>query len=151
MDDRSLTPDFSVSPQLEPSDLGVAARQGYRSIIINRPDGEGGQPGAAEMSEAGRRHGLDVRYVPVNCGEITDSDLAAFQEVALNLPGPILAYCRTGTRSAMLWALSQAGHLSTDAILSTAKQAGYDLEGLRPRLDAMSPAVAGTGQGALHG
>jgi sulfide:quinone oxidoreductase len=86
--------------------------------------------------EAAARHGLEVRYVPVVSGNLTDADVAAFRAAMLDLPAPSLAFCRTGTRSITLWALSQSGHLSVDATLKTANDAGYDLEGLRPRLEA---------------
>lgn len=143
MEDRVIAPDLSVAPQIQPSDLGVAVTKGFRSIIINRPDGEGDQPSSHEIIEAAKRHGLAVRYIPVVSGQVKDEDAAAFQAAMLDLPAPALAYCRTGTRSVTLWALSQAGHLSTEAILKTAKQAGYDLEGMRPRLDAGSQSLAG--------
>jgi len=137
MDIRIIAPDLSVSPQIQPQDASVLASLGYRSIFINRPDGESDdQPGQAEMTEAAARAGLEVRYIPVVSGQVTDPDVAAFREAMAEAPAPALAYCRTGTRSTTLWALSQAGHLSADAILKTAKNAGYDLSGLADRLRA---------------
>ncbi len=144
MDIKTIAPDLSVSPQITAQDVGIAASQGFRSLIINRPDGEAGdQTDHAVIEEAARRHGLDVRYVPVVAGKVTDADVEAFDKAMHELPAPALAYCRTGTRSATLWALSQAGHLSTDAILKTASSAGYDLSGLRARLDARDKATEG--------
>ncbi|MDY7099213.1 MAG: sulfur transferase domain-containing protein, partial [Pseudomonadota bacterium] len=101
------------------------------------------QTAHAEIEAAAQRHGLEVRYVPVVSGKVTDADVEAFDKAMHELPAPALAYCRTGTRSATLWALSQAGHLSTDAILKTAASAGYDLSGLRARLDARDKAAEG--------
>ncbi|MEL6956448.1 MAG: TIGR01244 family sulfur transferase [Pseudomonadota bacterium] len=142
MEIKYIAPDLSVSDQILPQDVGLAAAQGFRSIIINRPDGESGdQPASKELVEAAARHGLEVRYVPVASGNVTDADATAFSDAMHELPAPALAFCRTGTRSTTLWALSQAGHLSTDAILKTAKQAGYDLSGLRSRLDARDASV----------
>lgn len=136
MDIKTIAPDLSVSPQIMPQDVGVAAGQGFRSIIVNRPDGEAAdQPDHQQILEAARRHGLDVRYIPVIPGQLTDDDVTAFTGAMQELPAPTLAFCRTGTRSATLWALSQAGHLSTDAILKTTTAAGYDLSGLRTRLE----------------
>ena len=144
MDIKTIAPDISVSPQLLPQDVGIAASQGFRSIIINRPDGESGdQPAYREIVEAAARHGLEARYVPVVSGQVTDADVEAFSNAMRELPAPALAFCRTGTRSATLWALSQAGHLSTPAILKTAKDAGYDLSGLQPRLNAKDASVGG--------
>lgn len=137
MDIRTIAPDLSVSGQITAQDVGVIASQGFRSIVINRPDGEASdQPRHTEIVEAATRSGLSVRYLPVVSGNVTDADVAAFAEAMEALPAPMLAFCRTGTRSTTLWALSQAGHLSTDAILKTASSAGYDLGGMRSRLDA---------------
>ena len=137
MDIRTIAPDLSVSGQITAQDVGVIASQGFRSIVINRPDGEASdQPRHAEIVEAATRSGLSVRYLPVVSGNVTDADVAAFAEAMQALPAPALAFCRTGTRSTTLWALSQAGHLSTDAILRTTASAGYDLGGMRSRLDA---------------
>jgi len=144
MDIKTIAPDLSVSPQLTVQDVGIAASQGFRSLIINRPDGESSdQPDREVIEEAARRHGMDVRYVPVVPGKVTDADVEAFDKAMHELPAPALAYCRTGTRSATLWALSQAGHLSTDAILKTAAGAGYDLSGLRARLDGSDKGTQG--------
>ena len=146
MDINTIAPDLSVSPQITQQDIGIAASQGFRSIIINRPDGESDdQPGHRAIIEAAQRHGIESRYVPVVPGNVTDADVAAFDAAMAELPAPTLAYCRTGTRSASLWALSQAGHLSTDAILQTTGAAGYDLSGLRARLDARDARASGDG------
>jgi sulfide:quinone oxidoreductase len=145
VDIRFIAPDLSVSPQIAPSDIGVAASRGFRSVIINRPDGEGEeQPTSRELVDTAKRQGVEVRFIPVESGRVTDADVAAFKQAMLDLPAPTLAFCRTGTRSITLWALSQAGHLSADAILKTASEAGYDLAGLRPRLEAKA-------EGADHG
>lgn len=137
MDIRKIAPDLSVSPQILPGDIGSLAANGFRSLIINRPDNEASeQPSAAAIAEAAARHGLEVRYLPVVPGQVRDADVAAFAAAMRELPAPALAFCRTGTRSATLWALAQAGHLSSEAILATVKQAGYDLLGLRERIEA---------------
>lgn len=144
MDIKKIAPDLSVSPQVQPQDVGVAASMGFRTIIVNRPDGESDdQPSHEAIEDAARAHGMQVRYIPITPGQITDADVAAFAEAMRDMPAPALAFCRTGTRSATLWALSQAGHLSTDAILQTVAEAGYDLGALRGRIDAASgPQVA---------
>lgn len=149
---KTLAPDFSVSPQLSEQDVGLAAAQGFRSLIINRPDGEGDdQPSHESMSAAAARHGIQVHYLPIVPGQLSDADVEAFRAALHDLPAPTLGYCRTGTRSATLWALSQAGHLSVDAILRTTAAAGYDLSGLRPRLDARDSSVAGpSGASEVH-
>jgi sulfide:quinone oxidoreductase len=131
-----LTPFLSVSDQLTPQDLGVAAAQGFKSVISNRPDGESeDQPASADLAAAAERLGLAYRHVPVVSGNITDGDIEAFSGTLKELKGPVLAFCRTGTRSTTLWALSEAWHLDPDAILKAASAAGYQLDALRPRLE----------------
>src|SRR3546814_16667400 len=78
------------------------------------------------------------RHIPVVGGSIGDSDVAAFADALEQADGPVLGFCRTGTRSTTLWALGQAGKQPTEAILKTAAAAGYDLAALRPRLDRKS-------------
>ena len=145
MEMRHVAPDFAVSPQLGPGDVGLAAAQGVRAIVCNRPDGEGDdQTPSAEIAAAAKAHGLAFRHVPVRSGAVTDADAAAMAEALSELPAPVLAYCRTGARSITLWSLAQAPRLSTPAILAAAEGAGYDLSGLADRLDARG---AGVGAG----
>ncbi|MEK0085925.1 TIGR01244 family sulfur transferase [Benzoatithermus flavus] len=139
---RKLTPFLHVSPQISEADLGVLAAQGFKSVVNNRPDGEGeGQPTSEALAAAAARLGLAYRHLPVISGRVTDEDVAAFAKELSELKGPVLAFCRTGTRSTTLWALSEAWHLDPDAILRTAAEAGYDLAALRPRLEASSRAA----------
>ncbi len=139
MDIRRISPEFAVSPQISAADVGVAAAQGVRAVICNRPDGESGdQPPADAIREACAAHGLAFRHIPITPGSVTDADLRAFRAALDEMPGPILAYCRTGTRSATLWALAKAPRLSADAILAATAEAGYDLSGQRARLDALA-------------
>ena len=146
MDIKTIAPDFSVSPQLTAQDVGLAASKGYRAILINRPDGEASeQPNHEEIFAAAERHGLNVRYIPVTPGDITRADVSNFATAMRELPAPVLAYCRTGTRSVSLWALLQAGHLSADSILKTASDAGYDISGLKDRLSAENAAGSSVG------
>jgi sulfide:quinone oxidoreductase len=150
MDIRQVTPFLSVSPQINEADLGLLVARGFKSVINNRPDGEeDGQPDDRSIAAAATRNGLAYRHIPVVSGNLTDADVTAFAQALDELQGPVLAFCRTGTRSASLWALSQAYHLDTAAILNTAASAGYNIEGLQPRLEARARAVAesaGTGQ-----
>ncbi len=148
MEIKPLTPFLSVSPQIAEVDIGILAAQGYRAIVNNRPDGEGpDQPASAALAEAAARHGIAYRHIPVVSGKITDGDVEAFAAALAELKGPVLAFCRTGTRSTSLWALSEAWHLEPDAILRAASVAGYDLTALRPRLElrARTGALAATG------
>ncbi len=131
-----LTPFLSVSPQIAEADLGTLAAQGFQAVINNRPDGEADdQPTSAALAAAAARVGLDYRYVPAVSGRITDDDVVAFDQAMAQVKGPVLAFCRTGTRSTTLWALAEARHLAPPSILATTAEAGYDLEALRPRLE----------------
>lgn len=106
---NKLSDSFAVAPQLAPEDLAEVAKQGYKSIIVNRPDGEGGpeQPTFAAMQTAAKSHGLEMRYVPVQSGGVTPADAERFRTAYAELPKPVLAYCRSGTRSSVLWNMSQ--------------------------------------------
>jgi len=100
-----LTPDFAVAPQLTPEDMAAVAEAGYKSVIINRPDYEGGpdQPTAEAVSAAAREAGLRIEYQPVVSGAMTADDVAKFAELLQTLPAPVLAYCRSGTRCTNLF------------------------------------------------
>lgn len=102
---QRLTPDFAVAPQLAPEDMAAVAEAGYKSVIINRPDYEGGadQPTAEAVSTAAREAGLRVAYQPVVSGAITADDVSRFSELLQTLPTPILAYCRSGARCTVLF------------------------------------------------
>lgn len=133
---RKLTPQLSVAPQLTPDELSAVAAQGFRTIINNRPDmEEAGQPKESDMAARAKEAGLAYAYQPVISGQISDQNIDDFAANLAKLDGPVLAFCRTGTRCTVLWALSQAGKMDTDQIMATAQQAGYDLAALRPRLE----------------
>ena len=142
MPPRTITPDLSVSPQLALDDLTAAAEAGFRTVISNRPNGEApGQPTSDAMREHARAAGLDYVHIPIVPGQIGDADVRAFGDVLEAAKGPVLAFCRTGTRSASLWALSQAGKQPSDAILAATAKAGYDLGTLEPRLAKLEAAL----------
>ncbi|KVN92050.1 NAD(FAD)-dependent dehydrogenase [Burkholderia ubonensis] len=109
MNIRKLTDTLSVSPQITAADLPALCAAGFRAIVCNRPDGEGpDQPTVAEIRAAAAPLGIAVHDLPVDSGKVTDDQAARFGALIASLPAPVLAYCRTGTRSATLWALSQA-------------------------------------------
>ncbi|PJI92077.1 sulfide:quinone oxidoreductase [Yoonia maricola] len=135
MDIKKLTSEVSVTPQVTVADLPTIKEQGFRSIICNRPDGEGAdQPTHVEIRKASAKLGLDVAYQPIVAGKVSDQDADDFANLMRELPGPVLAYCRTGTRSATLWSLTQAETRATADILSATKAAGYDMAGVVRRI-----------------
>lgn len=126
---RRLTSELFVSPQVNPDDIDAAVASGFRAIVCNRPDGEApGQPSFEEICRAAAAAGIEARYVPVTSNKISDDDVRRFSKEIAALPKPVLAYCRTGTRSATLWSLSEARNgRPFPEILGTAKAAGYDM------------------------
>ena len=135
MDLRKIADGLSVSPQVMPSDIPALKAEGFRAIICNRPDAEAAdQPGHEEMSSAAAAEGLEFLYLPVTPGIVTDETARAFGQALRDLPGPVLAYCRTGTRSATLWSLSEANRRPLPDILGAAKAAGYDMNGVARRI-----------------
>lgn len=128
-DFRRVTDAYSVSPQISPQDVAAAAAQGFTLIINNRPDGEQpGQPDSATMAAAAKAAGLDYVYNPVRGGPGPEQVAAQARAVA-EAKGPVLAYCRSGTRSIVAWSLGQAqsGARSRDELVRLGAAAGYDL------------------------
>ena len=135
MDIRQIDATVSVSTQITAADVAEIVELGFRSILCNRPNGEGSnQPRFDQIEKAAVEAGLEVRFQPVISGRITAEDAVEFAQAMADLPQPVFAYCRTGTRCAMLWSLSQKGQRPGAEILATAAAAGYDLSALTPRL-----------------
>jgi sulfide:quinone oxidoreductase len=137
---KPLADNLSVCSFVSPAELPQVARE-FRTIVNARPDAEeSGQPSSAEIEQAARRLGLEYVHIPVVPGQITDEQVAAFAEALDAKPGPVLAFCKSGTRAASLWALSRAGEHGADAVMDAAAKAGFDLQGLKPRLQAKTGA-----------
>jgi uncharacterized protein (TIGR01244 family) len=129
---KQVTEDFAVAEQLTADDVDMMAAAGYKTIICNRPDGESyGQPVRAEIQAAAEDHEMVFKYIPVISGQLSLEDVAAFSEALDEAPKPILAYCRSGTRSIQLWGLASGlKGLAPDDIVSRGAAAGYDLSGV---------------------
>jgi sulfide:quinone oxidoreductase len=137
MDIRPLTQEFAVSPQIDAAHVREVAGAGFQSILCNRPNGEDpGQPEFEAIEEAAQAEGLEVRSVPITSGMITPDALAAFDKALQDLPKPILAYCRSGTRCTMLWAAVEHGRRSDEEIIERAAKAGYDVAPLVRQMQA---------------
>ena len=135
MDIRCLAPGLSVSEQIFPNQLSELKDAGFRAIVCNRPDGEGGdQPLFAEIKRAAQALGIEAHYLPAESGKVTDEQGIAFGKLLETLPKPVLAYCRSGMRSTTMWALSQAGQQSLPHIVESAKKAGFDMKGVIRRI-----------------
>jgi uncharacterized protein (TIGR01244 family) len=107
---RAVSPDVCVAAQLTPDAMAELARAGFRSVINNRPDFEHGpdQPTNAAIEAAARAAGLEYRFLPVSGGYQSPQEIAAFAQLLAELPRPILAFCRSGARSARLFAAASA-------------------------------------------
>ncbi|WP_135506663.1 TIGR01244 family sulfur transferase [Roseovarius aestuariivivens] len=135
MDIRPLTDDFAVAPQIDPSELPQIKAAGYASILCNRPDGEEpGQPNFATIEAAAKAEGLEVAWVPIVSGMVTPEALTDFASALEDMPKPILAYCRSGTRCTMLWTIARHGTLPDTELQARTAQAGYDMSGLLRQL-----------------
>ena len=131
-DFRRVTEDFTTAPQISVADVDEAARQGFRTIINNRPDGEAAdQPTGAEIEAAAKDAGLAYVHIPV-VGGPTPAQVDAVREVVDAAPGPVLAFCRSGTRSIVTWSLGQAaaGAIDRAELVRLGRNAGYDLSGV---------------------
>lgn len=137
MDVRKLTDDFAVSPQIAPEDIPTLAQQGFRAILCNRPDDEDpGQCCYDDIAAAAQAEGIEIRWIPIQSGMVTPDALTAFQTALDEMPKPLLAYCRSGTRCTMLWTIIQAPVMAADDLLTRTAQAGYDMSGLLRQLAA---------------
>lgn len=134
---HELAPGLLVAAQLEPAQLAAARAAGVRSLVCNRPDGEApDQPPFAQIAHAAQQLGMQAHYLPVT-SSVSDDQALRFRHLLDSLPGPVLAYCRSGMRSTTLWALSHVQQLGVPAVTAAAQRAGYDLAPLAPRLSQL--------------
>lgn len=117
--------------------MPLLAQSGFRTLINNRPDDEAGAIDHELMAKAAADAGMDYHFLPFTPGQITPDLIQGFA-AAMDGEKPALAYCRSGNRSTVLWALSQAGKQTDAELLSTAAAAGYDLSGIVPLLRSLS-------------
>lgn len=139
---KPVTSDFSVSPQISVEDVAAAAAAGFRIIVNNRPEGEApDQTPGADIAAAAAAHGLTYHSLPYSPGLPPPAIVSETAALLSEAGGPILAYCRTGTRSILAWSLAQAleGALSPDEIIAKAAEAGYDIGNARGALEGLAP------------
>ena len=129
---RRVTDDLSVAPQISLADVNAAAQAGFKTIINNRPDGEEpGQPTSAEMAAAAQAAGLAYAHIPVRGGPTPDQ-VEEERTLLETADGPVLAFCRSGTRSIVTWSIGQlqSGAKDRGELISLGQAAGYDLSGV---------------------
>ncbi|MCW3834606.1 TIGR01244 family sulfur transferase [Sphingomonas canadensis] len=131
---------ISVAPQIAPEQVAGLAAAGFVAIVNNRPDGEvADQPDGAAIAAAAKAAGLAYTAIPVTHAGFSANQVTAMAAVLEAAGGPVLAYCRSGTRSCNLWALAAASKGGDPAhLVEKGARAGYDLTGIRPMLDALS-------------
>lgn len=137
---RKIDDTISVAPQILPEQVPALAEAGFKAIVNNRPDGEEfGQPDGDALRRAAEAAGLAYAAIPVTHAGFSAVQVEAMAEALERADGPVLAYCRSGTRSCNLWALAEASRGGDpDALTAKAAAAGYDIAGIRPLLDALS-------------
>lgn len=139
MDMKKITDTYFVSPQIEASDLPEIAAAGISTIICNRPDAEVPPALAAEEIAAKAADlGLAFHHLPLTHQTMTPANVARHMEFAGAADGAVLAYCASGTRSSVVWALGSVSERGADDVLNATAQAGYDLSGLRPALEGLA-------------
>lgn len=129
MDRKNFTKDLSVSGQITVDEVAELKAAGVRSIICNRPDHEDrGQPEFGAIADTAKKQGLAVNFMPVVSSQLTAEKGVEFGKLTAELPKPVHAYCRSGTRCTVLWALSEL-NAGTDReqVIQQANKAGYDL------------------------
>lgn len=136
---RKVDDSISVAPQISVEDVAAIKAAGFTAIVNNRPDDEeaGQIPGDA-IRAAAEAAGLRYTAIPITHAGFSYPQIAAMADVLAAADGPVLAFCRSGTRSCNLWALAQAKNgADADALIAKGAGAGYNLDGLRPLLDQL--------------
>jgi sulfide:quinone oxidoreductase len=141
-----LTPSFAVTGALDPADYAELARLGFKSIISNLPDGELRHlPASAEAARLAAEAGLAYRHIPVTKSEVfSDTVVGGTVAAASDLPGPILAHCASGMRSAAAWGAAAGRFQPADAIVATLTGAGFNMAALADEFAAQRQPDAGS-------
>ena len=131
-----LSDGLAVGREPSPQELEQLVAAGFKSVINSRLDNETGLAmRQAEAAQAAGKAGLGYRYVPVEGRNPLDKDVRDFATAVKELPGPVYAYCRSGGRSASLWAMMSVANMQTKDIVRTCAQAGFDVAGLSAKMD----------------
>lgn len=139
MDIRTLTDGYAVSPQIAPQDAQAIKAAGFTTVICNRPDGEiPADLQSTVVAEALAAEGLKLVINPVVGGAITMDNVTAQADAIAQADGAVLAYCASGNRSSIVWALANAGKRPTDELIAVPAQYGYALEQFRPLIDQLA-------------
>ena len=139
MDIKQISPTYAVSPQIAVEDITAIVDAGFGTIICNRPDAEvPPSHQAAAIEAAAIAAGLTFVVIPVTHQGLNMEMVTSQRATQDNSEKPTLAYCASGTRSTIVWAMGQAGDMPTEDIVQAAMAAGYDIGGMRAQLDSLS-------------
>ena len=139
MDAREITPRYFVSPQISVEDMPAIVAAGFRTVICNRPDAEvPPSHQAAAIAAAAEAAGLTFHELPLTHQTMTPENVALQRQLCEAAEAPVLAYCASGTRCSVVWSLGMAKDMEIEEILAKTAAAGYQLDGLRPNLEALS-------------
>lgn len=128
MNIHSFTNRYSVASQLNDNDFEKVAKMGYTRVVNCRPDSEADdQPSSSELSIAAARAGIHLIHIPITGSNITAADVSEFVNLLESCEAPVLGFCRSGMRAAMLWALSETNSSEPEVIIDIAAEHGYDL------------------------
>ena len=136
---RKIDDSISVAPQISVEDVAAIKAAGFTAIVNNRPDEEeAGQVAGEAIREAALAAGLTYAAIPITHAGFSYPQIEAMADVLAGADGPVLAFCRSGTRSCNLWALAQAKNgADADELIAKGAGAGYNLDGIRPLLDQL--------------
>lgn len=139
MDIRPLIPGYAVTPQIEPNDVPEIVAQGFTTVICNRPDPEVPHELSADVIRAAvEAAGLTFVENPMQGGGLTPDHIAAQRAAIDGATGPVLAYCASGNRSSILWALANAGRMPTDDLVAAGARYGYQVPQFRDLIDRLA-------------
>ena len=142
---RKLSDTFYASPQITPQEVSEAAAMGVTLVVNNRPDGEApDEPQGAQIEAAARAAGMDYLAIPITPGGFGEAQVEQMQQALASAAGPALGYCRTGTRSTLLWSLAQArSGEDPEAIAEAAASVGYDVGPVRGAMEQLHARATG--------
>lgn len=144
-DFRQLSARVWASPQIDLADVAAAAAAGFALVVNNRPEGESAdQTAGPDIEAAVRASGMDYCAIPITPGGFSREQVEVMASVLAGASGPVLAYCRSGTRSTLLWSLARAAAgEDPEAIAGAALSAGYDISPVRAIVDALAAEARG--------
>jgi uncharacterized protein (TIGR01244 family) len=139
MEPRHITENYAVSPQIHPEDVARIREAGFVALVCNRPDAEVPHTHRADTIRAlADAEGLVFIANPLTPGQLTMEIIETQGRALQDAPGKVFAYCASGNRSSILWALSQAGKMPTEEMIAAAARWGYDLEKWRDHIESLA-------------